>query len=215
MEEALWKSADKLRGSVEPAEYKHVVLSLFFLKFANDKFEQRKQEIIDAGQGDYIDFQEFYTMKNVFYLSPESRWSFIMENSKQDNIALLIDTALYTVEKNNPDLKGALPDNYYSRLGIDTSKLASLLDEIDKIDTNKDAENDIIGRVYEYFLSKFALAEGKGKGEFYTPKCVVNLIAEMIEPYKGKIYDQHIADMIQFHILNISPNCRISAVFCF
>jgi len=189
MEEALWKSADKLRGSVEPAEYKHVVLSLFFLKFANDKFEQRKQEIINDGQGDYIDFQEFYTMKNVFYLAPESRWSFIMENAKQDDIALLIDTALFAIEKDNPSLKGALPDNYYSRLGIDTSKLSSLLDEINKIDTQKDTENDIIGRVYEYFLSKFALAEGKGKGEFYTPKSVVNLIAEMIEPYKGKIYD--------------------------
>ena len=112
-----------------------------------------------------------------------------MEHAKQDNIALLIDTALYTVEKNNVALKGALPDNYYSRLNIDTVKLASLLDEINKIDTQKDEEQDVIGRVYEYFLGKFALAEGKGKGEFYTPKCIVNLIAEMIEPYKGKIYD--------------------------
>ena len=107
---------------------------------------------------------------------------------KQDDIALKIDTALYTIEKANPALKGALPDNYYSRLHIDTAKLASLLDEIDKINTG-DKENDIIGRVYEYFLSKFALAEGKGKGEFYTPKCIVNLIAEMIEPYDGILYD--------------------------
>ena len=188
MEEALWKSADKLRGSVEPAEYKHVVLSLFFLKFASDKFEKRRQEIIAEGHEAYVDMPEFYTMKNVFFLPAESRWSFIMEHAKQDNIALLIDTALYTVEKNNAALKGALPDNYYSRLNLDTAKLASLLDEIDKINTD-DEENDIIGRVYEYFLGKFALAEGKGKGEFYTPKCIVNLIAELIEPYKGKIYD--------------------------
>ncbi len=189
MEEALWKSADKLRGSVEPAEYKHVVLSLFFLKFASDKFEARRQEIIAEGHGAYVDMPEFYSMKNVFFLSEESRWSFIMQNAKQDNIALLIDTALFTIEKNNPVLKGALPDNYYSRLNLDVSKLASLLDEINKINTQGDADGDIIGRVYEYFLSKFALAEGKGKGEFYTPKCIVNLIAEMIEPYKGKIYD--------------------------
>lgn len=189
MEEALWKSADKLRGSVEPAEYKHVVLSLFFLKFASDKFEIRRQEIIDEGHGAYVDIPDFYTMKNIFYLSEESRWSYIMEHAKQDNIALLIDTALYTVEKNNAVLKGALPDNYYSRLNIDTVKLASLLDEINKIDTQKDEEQDVIGRVYEYFLGKFALAEGRKKGEFYTPKCIVNLIAEMIEPYKGKIYD--------------------------
>ena len=188
MEEALWKSADKLRGSVEPAEYKHVVLSLFFLKFAGDKFEKRRQELIDEGKEKYLDFAELYTMKNVFFLPKESRWSHIMENAKQDNVALKIDAALFTVEKNNPALKGALPDNYYSRLHIDASKLASLLDEINKINTN-DNEQDIIGRVYEYFLGKFALAEGRGKGEFYTPKCIVNLIAEMIEPYKGKIYD--------------------------
>lgn len=189
MEEALWKSADKLRGSVEPAEYKHVVLSLFFLKFASDKFEARRKELIEDGKEAYLDYAEFYTMKNVFFLPAESRWSFIMENAKQNDIALKIDTALYTVEKNNPSLKGALPDNYYSRLHIDTAKLASLLDEVNKIDTQKDKENDIIGRIYEYFLGKFALAEGKGKGEFYTPKCIVNLIAELIEPYKGKIYD--------------------------
>ncbi len=189
MEEALWKSADKLRGSVEPSEYKHVVLSLFFLKFASDKFEQRRQELITEGKEAYLDFQEFYTMKNVFFLSEESRWSYIMGHAKQDNIALIIDTALFTIEKNNPALRGALPDNYYSRLNLDTAKLASLLDEINKINTKGDEGGDVIGRVYEYFLSKFALAEGKGKGEFYTPKCIVNLIAELIEPYKGKIYD--------------------------
>ena len=188
MEEALWKSADKLRGSVEPAEYKHVVLSLFFLKFASDKFQDCRNRII-ANHGErFADMKPFYAQENVFYLPEESRWSYIMANAKQDDIALKIDTALYTIEKNNPSLKGALPDNYYSRLHIDTAKLASLLDEINKINTD-DKENDIIGRVYEYFLSKFALAEGKGKGEFYTPKCIVNLIAEMLEPYDGILYD--------------------------
>lgn len=189
MEEALWKSADKLRGSVEPSEYKHVVLSLFFLKFASDKFEEQRAKIIAAGREKFVDNIAFYTQDNVFYLPEESRWSYIMDNAKQDDIALKIDTALYTIEKINPVLKGALPDNYYSRLQIDTVKLASLLDEINKIDTTSDKENDIIGRVYEYFLSKFAIAEGKGKGEFYTPKSIVNLIAELIEPYDGTLYD--------------------------
>ncbi|WJW97222.1 type I restriction-modification system subunit M [Priestia aryabhattai] len=189
IEETLWDSANKLRGSVEPAEYKHVVLGLIFLKFVSDKFEERKEELINEGKEKYVDMVEFYTMKNVFYLPEVSRWGFLVENAKQEDIALKIDTALFTVEKNNPSLKGALPDNYYSRLGLDVSKLASLIDTINNIDTLKDKQQDIVGRVYEYFLSKFALAEGKGKGEFYTPKSIVNLITEMIEPYKGKIYD--------------------------
>jgi restriction endonuclease S subunit len=181
-EETLWDSANKLRGKVESSEYKHVVLGLVFLKFASDKFEQRKEELIAEGKKQYIDMVEFYTMKNVFYLPKESRWSLLKEHAKQNDIAIKIDTALATVEKANPSLKGALPDNYYSRLDLDVSKLAALLDTINNIDTLKDKEQDIVGRVYEYFLSKFALAEGKGKGEFYTPKCIVNLIAEMIEP---------------------------------
>ena len=112
MEEALWKSADKLRGSVEPAEYKHVVLSLFFLKFASDKFEAQKKSIIEKHGERFADMVAFYTKDNVFYLPAESRWSYIMENAKQDDIALKIDSALYNIEKTNPALKGALPDNY-------------------------------------------------------------------------------------------------------
>ncbi|MFD1204293.1 N-6 DNA methylase [Sporosarcina contaminans] len=189
MEETLWDSANKLRGSVEPSEYKHVVLGLIFLKFASDKFEERKEELISEGKEKYVDIVEFYTMKNVFYLPELSRWSYLVKNAKQEDIALKIDTALFTVEKNNPSLKGALPDNYYSRLNFDVSKLASLIDTINNIDTLKDKEQDIVGRIYEYFLSKFALAEGKGKGEFYTPKSIVKLITELLEPYKGKIYD--------------------------
>lgn len=126
MEEALWKSADKLRGSVEPAEYKHVVLSLFFLKFASDKFEDCRRRIIEKHGERFADMKPFYTQENVFYLPEESRWSYIIANAKQDDIALKIDTALYTIEKNNPVLKGALPDNYYSRLHIDTAKLGGI-----------------------------------------------------------------------------------------
>nr|WP_264558627.1 class I SAM-dependent DNA methyltransferase [Flavobacterium sp. N2270] len=189
IEETLWDSANKLRGTVESSEYKHVVLGLIFLKFASDKFEERRRELIADKKEAFLEMKEFYNMSNIFYLPEEARWTFIIENSKQNDIALKIDTALHTIEKNNPALKGALPDNYFSRLNMDVSKLAALLDTINNIDTIKDKQTDIVGRVYEYFLSKFALAEGKGKGEFYTPKSIVNLIAEMIEPYKGVIYD--------------------------
>lgn len=188
-EETLWDSANKLRGSVEPSEYKHVVLSLIFLKFASDKFEERRQELISEGKEAYVEMVEFYTMKNVFYLPVESRWSYIKANAKQDDLAIKVDTALHTIEKNNKSLAGALPDNYFSRLDLDRSKLATLIDTVSNINTIADKSQDVVGRVYEYFLSKFALAEGKGKGEFYTPKSIVNLIAELIEPYKGKIYD--------------------------
>ena len=189
IEVALWESANKLRGSVEPSEYKHVVLALIFLKFVSDKFEEQRQKLIDDGKEKYIEIPEFYNMNNVFFLKEETRWTNIVNKSRQNDIALIIDTALHTIEKDNKALKGALPDNYFSRLGLDTSKLAALISEIDSIDTLKDKEQDVIGRIYEYFLGKFAIAEGKGKGEFYTPKSIVNLIAEMIEPYKGVIYD--------------------------
>ena len=194
-EQTLWDTADKLRGTVESSEYKHVVLSLIFLKFVSDRFEQRRQALIDDGKSDYVDMVEFYTMENIFYLPEKSRWSTIVKQAKQDDIAVRIDSALHAVEKNNPSLKGALPDNYFSRMGIDVAKLAALIDSINNINTVEDSqagaagEEDIVGRVYEYFLGKFAATEGKGGGEFYTPKCVVNLIAEMIEPYSGKIYD--------------------------
>ncbi len=188
-EQTLWDTADKLRGSVESSEYKHVVLSLIFLKFVSDKFEERRRELTREGKQNYLDMVEFYTMKNVFYLPEQARWSTIQAQAKQDDIALTIDTALHTVEKTNKTLRGALPDNYFSRLGLDASKLAALIDSISNIDTVADKEEDVVGRVYEYFLGKFAATEGKGGGEFYTPKCVVNLIAEMIEPFRGKIYD--------------------------
>ncbi|MBR9784262.1 MAG: type I restriction-modification system subunit M [Gammaproteobacteria bacterium] len=192
-EQHLWDTANKLRGSVESSEYKHVVLSLIFLKFISDKFEAQRQSLQDQGMGDFLEQREFYAKDNVFYLPQEARWSYIKQQMKQDDIAVTIDTALHTVEKHNPSLKGALPDNYFTRLGLVTSKLASLIDTINNIDTAANechmSEEDLVGRVYEYFLGKFAASEGKGGGEFYTPKSVVSLIAEMIEPYKGKIYD--------------------------
>jgi type I restriction enzyme M protein len=113
IEETLWQSCDKLRGSVEPAEYKHVVLGLIFLKFASDKFGQRKSELIKDGKEKYVEMKDFYRMKNVFFLEDISRWNYIIKNAKQNDISLKIDTALNTIEKNNPDLKGALPDNYF------------------------------------------------------------------------------------------------------
>jgi type I restriction enzyme M protein len=189
IEVTLWEAANKLRGSVEPAEYKHVVLGLVFLKFASDKFEEHREKLIAEKKEKYVEMPDFYNMSNVFFLEEISRWSYIVKKARQNDIALIIDTALHTIEKDNKALKGALPDNYFSRLGLDITKLAALISEIDSIDTLKDKQQDIVGKVYEYFLSKFALAEGKGKGEFYTPKTIVSLISEMIEPYKGIIYD--------------------------
>ncbi len=192
-EESLWESANRLRGSVESSEYKHVVLSLIFLKFVSDKFEERRAELLAEGREKYAEMVEFYTMRNVFYLPETSRWRYIQQQAKQTDIAIKIDTALADVEKSNASLRGALPDNYFSRLGLDGSKLAALIDAINNIDTigdrGADAQEDVVGRVYEYFLGKFAASEGKLGGEFYTPKSVVNLLAEMIEPFRGTIYD--------------------------
>ncbi len=165
-------------------------LNLIFLKFISDKFETRRQALIDDNKTPFLDMVEFYTMENIFYLPEEARWSPVLKHAKQDEIALKIDTALHTVEKNNKSLAGALPDNYFSRLGLESSKLAALLDTINTLANECHlSEEDSVGRAYEYFLGKFAATEGKGGGEFYTPKSVVALLAEMLEPYKGKIYD--------------------------
>ena len=125
IEVTLWDAANKLRGSVEPAEYKHVVLSLIFLKFASDKFEDHRKKLIGDGKEKYLEMPDFYNMSNVFFLDETSRWSYLIKKSKQNDIALIIDTALHTIEKNNKALKGALPDNYFSRLGLDVTKLAN------------------------------------------------------------------------------------------
>lgn len=189
IEESLWKSAKSLRGSVESSEYKHVVLSLIFLKFVSDKFENHRKKLVKMGQEKYLEMSAAYIKDNIFYIPESSRWSYIQSRSKEDGLALKIDTALKDLEKTNNSLIGALPNNYFSGLDLERSNLSSLVDKIGNIDTVRDEELDIIGRVYEYFLRKFAIAEGKGKGEFYTPKSIVKLIAELIQPYKGKVYD--------------------------
>lgn len=170
-EETLWDTANQLRGSVESSEYKHVVLSLVFLKFISDKFEAKRQQLIDNGQEAFVDMDVFYQQDNVFFLPEDARWSYVKARAKQDDIAVIIDTALSTIEKNNSALKGALPDNYFSRMGLEVKKLASLIDAIENIDTLASecdmTEEDLVGRVYEYFLGRFAATEGKGGGEFY------------------------------------------------
>ena len=151
-EEKLWKSCNKLRGSVEPAEYKHVVLSLIFLKYAGDRFNQQVEELIKDGREQFKDIPEFYTKDNIFYLPEETRWDYIMDNAKQDNISMILDAAFRKIEKENPKLKGALPSNYFSRIGLENNKLGSLLDVINSIDTTVDDEQDIMGRVYDQNL---------------------------------------------------------------
>ena len=144
-EETLWDSANKLRGSVESSEYKHIVLSLIFLKFISDKFEERRAVIEKEFGADFVDMMDFYTMENVFYLPEESRWSFVLKHAKQNDIAVKIDTALHDIEKNNKQLAGALPDNYFSRLGLDGSKLSALIDTINMI--SKLSDNGTAGFV--------------------------------------------------------------------
>ena len=189
IEQTLWDAANKLRGKVEPAEYKHVVLSMIFLKYANDRFNEHRKQMIADGQQAFLEMMPFYTKDNVFYIPECARWSFIMENAKQPDIAIIIDTALHEIEMKNPTLSGALPDNYYSRLHMDPSGLSSLLDLINGIELQVGGDKDIFGKVYEYCLRQFALKEGKGKGEFYTPRTVVALLCELIEPYHGIVYD--------------------------
>lgn len=188
LEELLWDSANKLRGTVVSYDYMNVCLGVIFLKYAGDRFDARRAELIAMGREKYIDYPAFYMSENVFYLTPVSRWSYLIENAKKPDLPLLIDTALAEIEKNNDALKGALPDNFYSRLTMDVSKLAALVDIVNQIKI--DAHDfDLFGRVYEYFLGKFAASQGQKGGEYYTPKCIVRLLTEMIEPFKGRVYD--------------------------
>ncbi len=190
METVLWDACNKLRGSVEPSEYKHVILSLIFLKYANDKFDEQREKMIAEGkQPQFLEITSFYTKDNVFFIPENARWEYLMSQAKQEDIAIKIDTALHEIEVKNPSLSGALPDNYYSRLQLDAGVLASLLDKMNQINLKNEADKDVFGRIYEYFLSHFAIQEGKGKGEYYTPKTVVALLCELIEPYSGIVYD--------------------------
>jgi type I restriction enzyme M protein len=165
-------SSNKLRGSVEPAEYKHVVLGLIFLKFASDKFEDHRAKLIAEGKEKYIEMPEFYNMNNVFFLEETSRWSYLIKRAKQNDIALLIDTALHTIEKNNKALKGALPDNYFSRLGLDVTKLASLLDTINDIDTTKDPNKMWWAKCMNTFFPNLHWQKEKAKENFTRLKAL-------------------------------------------
>ncbi|RDY70873.1 SAM-dependent DNA methyltransferase [Halobacillus trueperi] len=186
-EETLWKSADKLRGSMDSSEYKHVVLGLIFLKYISDKFETKYNELVEEGEGFEEDRDE-YTYENIFWVPKEARWGFIKDHAKDTKIGQYIDEAMIEIEKENPSLKGVL-DKRYARPEIDKRRLGELIDLISTIKLHDKNNNDLLGRVYEYFLGKFASAEGKGGGEFYTPSSVVKTLVEMIEPYKGRIYD--------------------------
>ena len=186
-EETLWKSADKLRGSMDASEYKHVVLGLIFLKYISDKFETKYNELVAEGEGFEEELDE-YLAENIFWVPKEARWKYIKDNAKDSKIGQIIDDAMILIEKENKTLKNVL-EKRYARPEIDKRRLGELIDEISKIQMQDTKENDIIGRVYEYFLGKFADAEGKGGGEFYTPSSVVKTLVDMIEPFRGRIYD--------------------------
>lgn len=186
-EETLWKSADKLRGSMDSAEYKYVVLGLIFMKYISDKFETKYEELVEEGDGFEEDRDE-YEAENIFWVPKEARWGYLKDNAKDPKIGQIIDDAMILIEKENPTLKGVL-DKRYARPELDKRRLGELIDLISTIRLHKNGEKDLLGRVYEYFLGQFASSEGKGGGEFYTPTSVVKTLVEMIEPYKGRIYD--------------------------
>jgi type I restriction enzyme M protein len=203
-EATLWQAADKLRGHMDAAEYKHVVLGLIFLKYISDTFDARHEEVERLAADPASDLYEednqlrfqiaedrdAYIAENVFWVPEEARWPFLQKNAKQPTIGKLIDDAMVAVERANESLKGVLPKDY-ARPQLDKRLLGELVDLIAKIGLAGDGNRsrDILGRVYEYFLSQFAGSEGKKGGEFYTPRCVVRLLVDMIEPYKGRVYD--------------------------
>jgi type I restriction enzyme M protein len=198
-EAQLWKAADALRNNMDASEYKHVVLGLIFLKYISDSFEERRDEILtlaDApdseyyGDKDAADDRDEYARRHVFWVPSEARWSGLRDAAKQPNIGKLVDDAMVAIERDNPRLKGVLPKDY-ARPTLDWQRLGQLIDLISGIGVGgKEArDHDVLGRVYEYFLGRFASAEGKGAGQFYTPRSVVRLLVEMMEPYHGRIYD--------------------------
>jgi type I restriction enzyme M protein len=198
-ESELWKAADKLRGSMDSSEYKHVVLGLVFLKYIDDAFTEHRDKLAsdlssegfaDDALEELLESRDEYTAQGVFWVPPEARWGYLKDNAKQPGIGKMIDNAMDLVEADNPTLRGVLPKNF-SRPALDVRRLGELVDLVSGIGlgSSEHREKDILGRVYEYFLGRFASAEGKGGGEFYTPRSVVKLLVEMIEPYSGRIYD--------------------------
>lgn len=191
LETVLWNCRVALRGVGSTDKNRDAVIGLCFLKFAGDKFEKRRAELM-AQHGDIPVFLEkpaFYNAVNVFYLKETARWSYIVKNAGANDIAVILDQAMADIEERNPSLKGALSLNLYATLGAPKEKIKQLIDEVNKIDESRFQEEDLIGRVYEYFLQVYAASGTKEDGEFYTPACAVQLIAELIEPYSGVVYD--------------------------
>ncbi len=188
-EAKLWEMADALRGSMDAAEYKHVVLGLIFLKYISDAFEEHRAKLeAERSQGADPEDPDEYRAVNVFWVPQEARWSHLKANARQSNVGQLVDDAMASIERDNPALKGVLPKDY-ARPALDKQRLGQLIDLITNIQLGDEdsRSRDVLGRVYEYFLSQFASAEGKKGGEFYTPRCVVKLLVEMIEPYGGRV----------------------------
>ena len=183
--------ADALRGSMDAAEYKHVVLGLIFLKYISDAFEER-HTILEGERGAGADPEDpdEYRAEDIFWVPPEARWGHLRAQARQPTVGQLVDTAMGGIERDNPVLKDVLPKDY-ARPALDKQRLGQLIDMVSNIRVGNAAarSKDVLGRVYEYFLSQFASAEGKKGGEFYTPRCVVKLLVEMLEPYRGRVYD--------------------------
>ena len=187
----LWKMADALRGSMDAAEYKHVVLGLIFLKYISDAFKEMHVRLEgERDQGADPEDPDEYRAQNIFWVPPEARWASIKARARQSTIGKLVDDAMSGIERDNPALKGVLPKEY-ARPALDKIRLGRIIDLVSNIMVgDEDARSkDVLGRVYEYFLSQFASAEGKKGGEFYTPRCIVKLLVEMLEPYQGRVYD--------------------------
>lgn len=188
-EDKLWASADKLRNNMDASEYKHVVLGLIFLKYVSDTFMEKHEELMEDDP-DFAEDRDEYTAEGIFWVPENARWNYIAERSKQPEIGAIIDEALDNIEKENETLRGVLPKNY-SRPELDKRILGEIVDLFTNINVGGtiEKEKDVLGRVYEYFLGKFAANEGKSGGEFYTPRSIVKLMVDMIEPYKGYVYD--------------------------
>lgn len=191
LEQKLWQTADKMRNNMDAAEYKHVVLGLIFLKYVSDSFNELYQVLLnDKKNGSDPEDRDEYIAKSIFWIPKEARWEHLQKNAKQPTIGKTIDDAMDAIERDNPKLKGVLPKNY-ARPALDKQRLGELIDVIGTIGLGdvESKSKDILGRVYEYFLGQFADAEGKRGGQFYTPACIVKVLVEMIEPYKGRIFD--------------------------
>ena len=187
-EEKIWRAADKLRGNLDAAEYKSVVLGLIFLKYISDRFEAKYNELEGDEYADVEDKDE-YEADGIFFVPAEARWSVIKDAAHTPEIGLVIDKALQAIENDNLKLKGVLPGNY-ARPELDKRRLGDVVDLFSNIKMHSAGdEKDLLGRVYEYCLQKFASQEGKNAGEFYTPSCIVRTIVEILQPYEGRVYD--------------------------